>query len=88
VEVVSEMAKIDHEQAIPSFALKVIAFAVPAYIISRVWTAHPHVAFGLGIAVGSVLQHFIQPRGKPLELCFLLLLAVIGAFVDSRFSGY
>jgi hypothetical protein len=85
---VRKMTKIDYEQTIPAFVLKVLAFVVPAYIISRVWIAHPHIAFGLGLAVGSILQHFIPPRGKLRELCILLFFAVLGALLDSALGSW
>ena len=81
------MAKMHYEQAIPIFLSKAAALLVPAYIISRVWTAHPHLAFGLGLATGSVLQHFVPPRGKFVELTILILFAIVAALVDYRFGG-
>src|SRR5208282_3403592 len=67
---------------------KVMTLLVPSSIFPRVWTTHPHIAFGLGLAVGSILQHFIPPRGKLQGLCVLLLLAALGAFVDSRWGTW
>jgi hypothetical protein len=69
----------DGGQVILVWIAKCGAVVIPASIVTRVWSAHPHVAFGLGLSAGIVLQHFIPPKGKPLHLCTELFVAVVAA---------
>jgi hypothetical protein len=76
--------KVDGDQLLLAWIAKPVVLGVAASIVPRVWTSHPHIAFGVGLTVGIVLQHFIPPRGKVGHLCVLLVLAVLGALIAAR----
>jgi hypothetical protein len=78
------VARVDVGQMIMAAIVKGAVVVAPCNILPRIWTAHPHVAFGLGLVVGVTLQHFIPPRGKPWQLCVLLALAVVAGFIAAR----
>jgi hypothetical protein len=76
--------RVEGGEVILAWIAKCTLLVVPASIFPRVWTAHPHMAFGVGLGTGIVSQHFIPPKGKPVHLCILLILAAIGALVEAK----
>lgn len=79
-----EHSTADASQVVLVWIAKCAAVVTPASILPRIWTAHPHVAFGLGLAMGITVAHLIPPRGKTNFLYLLLALAVAAAIIESR----
>jgi len=71
--------KVDGGQVVLAWIAKCTLLAVPAYVLPRAWATHPHIAFGLGLCAGVILQHFVSPRGKMSQLVIELFLAIVGA---------
>jgi ABC-type multidrug transport system permease subunit len=63
---------------------KCVIALVPASVLPRIWTAHPHMSFGLGLSIGIVLQHFVPPRGTLFRLIILLAVAIVATYVAAH----
>jgi hypothetical protein len=77
-------AKIDKSQMVTVVAMKAVLLVAPSNILPRVWTAHPHIAYGLGLVIGILLQNLVRPRLKLWQLCGLIGLAVVAAFIVAK----
>jgi hypothetical protein len=77
-------AKVETGEMIMVVAMKAVLLVAPSNILPRVWTAHPHIAYGLGLVIGIGLQNFIRPRLKPWQLYLLVALAIAGAFIAAK----
>jgi hypothetical protein len=58
------------------WVIKCIVVSLPSLLPDR-FPLHPHVAFGFGLFVCLVVQHFIPPRGRHLGLLFALAAVLV-----------
>lgn len=85
VDLVNKAVKEEDRGVIASvWILKCGVTVIPASILPRLWTTHPHIAFGIGLILGLTLQHFIPPRGKWVHLFLLIFAAVVVALIEAR----
>lgn len=77
-------AKVDTSAMLLVVIMKAILLLAPSNILPRLWTSRPHLAYGLGLAVGVILQNIVRPRLKLWQLCIVLTLAIVAALIVAR----
>jgi hypothetical protein len=60
---------------------KVLAMVLPIFVLGIVLPFHPRIVSGCGMVIGSILQHYVPPRGKGKRDLWLFLLAVVFTIV-------
>jgi hypothetical protein len=59
---------------------KMFVCVLPVFLLAVFFPLHPRIAYG-GIVIGSILQHYVPPRGKGRSDLWLILFACVGGIV-------
>jgi hypothetical protein len=57
--------------------VKVFVALAPSFILQDLFESHRKLAYGVGLAIGTVAANYVPPRGNVQKLSILLCCAVI-----------